>query len=109
MQGNNSKESFTADMSAFVHQYKSCPDPWIRNGIDVLSHIPTGQAFLQKIEVYSPNRRVSPPFYGLFIILEFQKQLIYEHISDHYRKAGTPVISHQWEEVIQALNNLMSK
>jgi hypothetical protein len=58
MQGNSSKESFTADMSAFVRQYKSCPDPWMRNGIDVLSHIPTGQAFLQKIEVYSPNRRV---------------------------------------------------
>ncbi|CBY10942.1 unnamed protein product [Oikopleura dioica] len=92
MQGNSGKESFTADMSAFVRQYESCPDPWMRNGIDVLSHIPTGQAFLQKIEVYSPNRR---------------KQLIYEHISDHYRKAGAPVISNQWEEVIQALNNLM--
>jgi len=61
MQGNSGKESFTADMSAFVRQYKSCPDPWMRNGIDVLSHIPTGQAFLQKIEVYSPNRRVSRP------------------------------------------------
>ena len=43
------------------------------------------------------------------MIFYFQKQLIYEHISDHYRKAGAPVISAQWEEVIQALNNLMSK
>ncbi|CAG5112670.1 Oidioi.mRNA.OKI2018_I69.chr2.g6860.t1.cds [Oikopleura dioica] len=94
IQGNTSKDqAFSADMSAFHRQYKSCTDPWLRNGIDVLGHIQTGQAFLQKIDMYSPNRR---------------KQLIYEHISDHYRKAGSPLISSQWDEVIQALQNLMT-
>ena len=39
----------------------------------------------------------------------FKKHLLFEEISNYYGRLGAPLISAQWDEVIQAITNLISK
>lgn len=81
------------DLHDFHHEFQSSTDPWIKRAIDVFKHIPNSRAILSKIRGYSINR---------------QKLLLFEEISAYYSRLGTTLISGQWDEVIQAIQNLMS-
>ena len=89
-----------------------------------MKHIPNAPQILDKMRTYSVNRKVEildfllrfvcsfsdhEKFREFYNIALFQKHLLFEEISNYYGRLGAPLISAQWDEVIQAITNLISK
>jgi hypothetical protein len=83
-----------SDLRHFHSIFQSSTDPWLKRAIDVFSHIPEAETHLNNIKHFSPNRK---------------KILLFEGICNHYNRMQGPFISSQWEEVITAIQNVISK
>lgn len=82
-----------AHLRQFHTHFQSSTDPWIKRAIDVFAFIPNAEQQLNHIRQFSTNRK---------------KVLLFEAISNHYSKLSHALISSQWDEVINAMQNLIN-
>jgi len=82
------------DVLRFHSLFNSSLDPWIKRAIDVMQHIPDAENHLNQIKNYSSNRK---------------KVLLFEVISAYYTRLQQPLISSQWDEVINAIQSLINE